>query len=186
MGATRRRRRTATTLAAAGALALPAIALAASVNHKIPNGYYATVGEPKVPGGEDVEFTLHNHSTLTGLALGCTPDAADAALIANSGYAGILLWVPPGQVSLTNGSFSYNGPAKVTAGYLGAPQVDTATLTLNGHYVRKGPVYHYAGGILGEKVTAMLIFEGTANSTACTGLPADLTFRLYHTTHTGG
>lgn len=181
----RRRRRTAITLAAAGALAFPALVLAASVNDKIHNGFYSTVGEKGVPGGEDVEFTLSNHSKVNDLFLGCAPDAADAALIADSGYAGIGVWAPA-PIALSNGSFSYSGPAKVTAAYRGAPQVDTTTLTIQGHYVPKGHVYHYAGGIAGEKVTARLIFKGTATAPACTGLPADQAFRLYRTTHTGG
>jgi hypothetical protein len=180
-----RRRRAATTLAAAGALAFPALVLAAAAHNKIPNGFYATVDETGVPGGEDVEFTLASHSSVTKLFLGCAPDAADAALIANSGYAGIGIWAPA-PIALSNGSFSYSGPAKVTAAYEGAPQVDTTTLTIQGRYVRKGHVYHYAGGIAGEKVTARLVFKGTATSPACTGLPADQAFRLYHTTHTGG
>lgn len=177
--------RVAAGLTAAGVLALPAIGLAASVNSKVPNGYYATIEHAHVPGGEDVEFTLHSHSYLTTLTLTCNPDSTDATLIANSGYAQILNWATPKRRPLHNGSFSYSGPAKVTAAYAGAPKVGTATLAIKGHYVRNGHVYHYTGTI-GNKVTATLIFQGTATSTACTGLPANHGFRLYHTVSTGG
>ena len=165
-------------------LAIPVVGLAASVNSKIPNGYYATVEHAHVPGGEDVEFTLHSHSYLTGLTLACNPNSTYAPLIANSGYAQILNWATPKRVPLKNGRFSYSGPAKVTAGYEGAPKVGTATLTIKGHDVRNGHVYHYTGTI-GNKVTATLIFQGTATSTACTGLPANHVFRLYQTVSTG-
>jgi hypothetical protein len=186
LGATgRRRSRAAIGLVAAGVLALPAIGLAASVNSKIPNGYYATVEHAHVPGGEDVEFTLHRHSYLTSLTLTCNPDSTYANLIANSGYAQILSWATPKRLTLSHGSFSYSGPAKVTAAYAGAPKVGTATLTIKGHYVRNGHAYHYTGTI-DNKVTATLIFQGTATSTACTGLPANHGFRLYHTVSTAG
>jgi hypothetical protein len=167
-------------LAAAAALTVPALALAKSLNDQIPNGYYSTVVEKHVPSGEDVEFTLHNHAYLSTLTLACAPNATNAGLISDSGYANILNWADEKKVALRNGNFSYNGPAKVTAAYDGAPKVATATLTISGHYVPHGKVYHYLGS-LDNKVTATLIFEGTASSPACANLPAGHKFLLYST-----
>jgi hypothetical protein len=144
----------------------------------VANGYYATVEVAHVPGGEDVEFTLADHADLVGLSLTCLPDAADAKLIATSGCDHILNVASVKWVALRSGHFDYSGTAKVTAGYAGAPKVATATLSIKGYVVRNGPVYHYTGTI-GNKVTATLVFEGTATSSACTGLPANHLFRLY-------
>jgi hypothetical protein len=172
-------------LAAAAALTLPALALAKSLNDQIPNGYYATVIEQHVPSGEDVEFTLRNHSYLSTLTLGCAPNATNASLISDSGYANILNWAGEKKVALRNGNFSYSGPAKVTAAYDGAPKVATATLTISGHYVPHGKVYHYLGS-LDNQVTATLVFEGTASSAACANLPKGHKFLLYSTVSSGG
>jgi hypothetical protein len=160
-----------------GAIALPTVAPAAPIA-TVANGYYATVEIAHVPSGEDVEFTLVDHAHLVGLSLTCLPNAADAKLIATSGYNHILNVAKGKWVVLRNGHFTYSGTAKVTAGYAGAPKVAIATLSIKGYVVRNGPVYHYTGTI-GNKVTATLIFEGTATSSACSGLPANHLFRLY-------
>ena len=180
----RRRRLTLGALAAAVVLALPAIALATSVNAQIPDGYYATVVEKGVPSGEDVEFTLHNHAYLSTVTLGCTPNAANATLIANSGEANIANWAER-KVKLNGGRFSYSGPARVTADAAGEPKVATTRLTLEGSYVPHGKVYHYLGS-LQNKVTATLIFQGTAYSPACTDLPKGHRFLLYSTASATG
>ena len=175
------RRWTLGAVAAIGLLALPTLALATSVNAQIPDGYYSTVVEKGVPTGEDVEFNLHKHTYLSMLTLTCTPNATNATLISTSGYANILNWANKKKVPLNNGRFSYNGPAKVTAAYAGAKKVATARLTISGRYVPHGKVYHYLGS-LQNKVTATLIFEGTASSPACKALPKGHKFLLYSTT----
>jgi hypothetical protein len=176
----RRWPRAATGLVAAAALALPAVGLATSVNRRIPDGHYATVMHAHVPGGEDVEFTLRGHAYLIGLNLACNPDPTDADLIANSGSTQIRIWAHPKQITMKNGSFSYSGAAKVTAAYRGAPQVATATLRIEGHYIRNGHVYRYTSPT-DNPVIATLTFKGSATSTGCSGQPANHTFRLYYT-----
>ena len=170
----------ATGLVAAGALTVPAVGLATSVNRRIPDGRYATVVHAHVPGGEDVEFTLRGHAYLIGLNLACNPDPTDAALIANSGSAQIRVWAHPEQITLKNGSFSYSGAAKVTAADRGAPQVATTILRIEGHYVRNGHAYRYTSAS-DNPVIATLTFKGSATSPACSGLPANHAFRLYYT-----
>ena len=163
-----------------GTFSLPAVAPAAP-STTIANGYYATVEIAHVPSGEEVAFTVVNHAHLAGLSLTCLPNAADAKLIASSGVKYVSSWASVKWIPLTAGHFTYSGLAKVTAGYGGAPKVGSAKLSVKGYVVRNGPVYHYTGTI-GNKVTATLIFEGTASSSACVGLPANHLFRLYSTT----
>lgn len=166
-------------IALVASIALPAVAPAAP-DSPVANGYYATVEMGHVPSGEDVEFTLVDHAHLVGLSLTCLPNAADSKLISTSGYNHILSLASVKWVSLIAGHFTYSGLAKVTAGYAGAPKVASATLSVKGYVVRNGPVYHYTGTI-GNKVTATLMFEGTATSSACAGLPTNHLFRLYST-----
>lgn len=179
MGGTARRwLRGVISLAAVGTLVFPATALASSVNAKIANGYYSTVQVAHVPGGEDVEFTLVDHSYLRGLRLTCSPDAAVAKLVASSGYAYVFILLNVKQITLINGNFHYSGVATVSSTPKLSGRVATAKFTVKGSYVPNGPVYHYTGS-LDNKVTATLIFMGTATSTACAGLPANHVFRLY-------
>jgi hypothetical protein len=172
-------------LAVAAALALPAAALAASVNGTIADGFYATVEAPHVPTGEDVEFTLHKHSYISGLVLVCSPNAKDASLIADSGEANIGNTADDKKVALRKGDFSYDGPAKLGPADAGAKKVGTTTLDIKGKYVPHGKVYHYTGSIQ-NKVTATLIFEGTATSPGCIDLPKGHKFYLYTAVSAGG
>lgn len=171
-------------LAVVGTVSFPATALASSVNAKIPNGYYATLEVPHVPGGEDVEFTLVNHSYIRSLSFTCLPDAAVSKLVQNSGYASVFNLINVKQLTLANGTFAYSGVDIVSSTPRLPGKVTTAKLTLKGSYVHNGPVYHYTGSI-GNKVTATLILVGTATSTECTGLPANHVFRLYTTVSVG-
>jgi hypothetical protein len=167
-----------------GTLAFPATAHASSVNAKIANGYYSTVDVAHVPGGEALSFTLVGHTDLRALALTCTPDAAVSKLVRDSGYGVVFILPTVKQLILSNGNFNFSGVAAVSEMPKLTGKVTTAQFTVKGSYVPNGPSYHYTGS-LQNKVTATLVFEGTATSSACTGLPANHIFRLYTTRSVG-
>ena len=141
--------------------ALPSSAGASSTaNPKVRNGYYASlVGHPSA----DVEFHVRaSGSSIPHLSLGCTPDAANAQLIANSGYASIAVLAP--TLRIRHGRVSDQGTAMVTADYAGAPTVAETTLTISLTHV-SGPVVHYRfEGIAHSETTA---WKGNASSPAC-------------------
>lgn len=183
-GAVRRWLRAVVSLAAVGTVVFPATALATSVNVKIANGYYSTVEVVHVPSGEDLSFTLVDHSDLRSLALTCTPNSAVSKLVQGSGYGVVFILPTVKQIALSNGNFNFSGVAAVSGTPTLAGKVTTTKFTVRGAYVPNGPSYHYTGS-LNNKVTATLIFEGTASTTACTGLPANHIFRLYRTQSVG-
>ncbi len=155
-------------LASAAAMALVALTTAlptaagasSKANPKIRNGYYASlVGHPSA----DVEFHVRaSGSSIPHLSLGCPPDAANAQLIADSGFANIAVVAP--TLRIRNGRVSYQGAAVVTADYAGAPTVAETTLTISLTHVN-GPVVHYRfEGIAHSETTA---WKGNASSPAC-------------------
>lgn len=178
--AARRWARAVTSLVAAATVAFPATAFATSLNAKIPNGYYATLEVAHVPGGEDLSFTLVAHQDLRALTLTCAPNATIAKLVQGSGYADVFVLTTVKQITLINGAFHFAGVAAVSSTPKLAGKVASTTFTVKGSYVHNGPTYHYTGSI-GNKVTATLVFQGTATSSACVGLPANHVFRLYVT-----
>ena len=159
--------RTAVIVSVGLVLALPAMTEART--QPIKNGFYSSLGG--VPSS-DVEFHVRGHDAIPHLSLGCMP--ADPSLTQNTSYAGIAVLAPP--LRIRNGRISYQGPAKVTLDYFGAPKIAETTLKLSGYHVN-GPVHHYT--YQGRHLQETTAWKGTATSPACTGLPRHGGFTLF-------
>jgi len=183
-GGVRRRWRRVASVTTVAVLGWPVGAQASTSTTLIPDAHYATVVSPRVPSGEAVSFTLVHHEVLTHLVLSCFPDAAVAARAHSNGYANVFVSPRAATIALVNGAFRFSGVADVSSSPRRADQVATASLTITGRYVAHGPSYQYFSA-MDNQVTATLVFQGTATTSACTGLPANHVFHLYATRSVG-
>lgn len=139
------------------AAALPAVTSAATKT--VPPGYYASLGNVK---STDLEFTVHADQQTSSLAISCDPK--DPSLIENTSVGFIVVTAP--GLKIKDGSITYKGPAKITAG--SKKTVAKTTLTIDARFV-DGPIYHYT--YEGNHFQALTAFKGTATSPACIHLP---------------
>jgi hypothetical protein len=168
-----------TALVTLAAVAPAVRAHASSLQDRIANGRYATVFTPGVPSGEQLSLSIVNNSIAT-MELTCFPSDAVAPLLHGSHYANVFIIPPVARIHIVQGHFRYSGSAAVSSTPRLADKVTTAKFTLKGSYLPAGPSYHYFSA-LDNEVISTLVFQGTATTTACVGLPANRTFRLYAT-----
>ncbi len=150
------------------AVALPAAAVAGTP--PIRTGYYADI--IKIPSAE-VVFHLRSHSAVPDLLVICD-DPAKTSWLAGTSAGGIYVHMPTETVH--DGKLSYDGPARVTPGFVGAKTVATTKLHLSLRHV-DGPVLHYS--FEGLKHTATRAWVGTVSTPACKSSPAGGKVKLY-------
>ncbi len=175
----RRRRRVTFVAILITVLANPVASLASPLNGTIANGYYTSVFTPGVPSGEVLSLSVSNNSIAT-FELTCFPNAAVAPLLHGSRYANVFILPLGAPIKIVNRHFRYSGEAAVSSTPQLADKVTTAMFTLMGAYLPSGPSYYYFSS-LDNEVISTLVFQGTATTTACSGLPANRVFRLYVT-----
>lgn len=175
----RRRRRVTFSVIVITLLANPIASLASPLNSTIANGYYTPVFALGVPRGEDLSLSVSNNS-ITKVELTCFPNDVVAPLLHGSRYANVFILPLVARIKIVDRHFRFSGAAAVSSTPRLADKVTTAKFTLMGTYVPKGPSYYYFSS-LDNEVISTLVFQGTAATTACTGLPANRVFRLYVT-----
>lgn len=153
--------------ALAVAAALPTTAGALSSAKAVKTGFYSTLVGVK---STTVEFHVRKHNRIPDLALLCVP--SDPSQSTTS----VDIAVHPPALRLSNGHFSYHGPATITEAYAGAPKITTTTVTIKGSHVN-GPVHFYT--FENRRLHQTTAFKGTASSPACSSLPRRGAFTLF-------
>lgn len=153
-------------LGVSAACAVAALPVGAAAT-KVKTGYYSTLVGVK---STTVEFHVRKHNRIPDLSIICVPSDPSQSTTT------VDIAVKPPRLSLSNGRFSYHGPATITEAYAGAPKIGTTTMRIQADHVN-GPVHYYT--FENHRLHETTAFKGTASSPGCKSLPRGGAFTLF-------